>query len=191
MGLGATQHKRKRHGAAARDGWLALTRLRTRTPYAGRGTHGVLCCGGGGPHASGPLRRCSAACPCGGWRLRLLRPSLLLLASSAGSLGMMQREPVVVPKLGTGGERADTLLFFQGERFSPSPGALPCALSSVEPEQHEIDDVASTAFYIGVLCWFLFRHPVTFCILYLHLASFEGSKWCFQKKIALFKVIFP
>jgi hypothetical protein len=34
------------------------------------------------------------------------------------------------------GERADTLLFFQGERFSPSPGALPCALSSVEPEQH-------------------------------------------------------
>lgn len=47
------------------------------------------------------------------------------------------------------GERADTLLFFQGERFSPSPGALPFALSSVEPEEHEIDDVASTAFYIA------------------------------------------
>jgi hypothetical protein len=126
------------------------------------------------------------------WRLRLLRPSLLLLASSAGSLGMMQREPVVVPKLGTGGKGLTLCSFFRA-KDSPrllAPCPVPCQVWSLNNMLGEIDDVASTAFYIGVLCWFFFRHPVTFCILYLYLASFEGSKWCF-KKIALFKVIFP
>lgn len=140
LGLGATQERiqpipRKENVTVRRPetvGWLSRGYVHVRRTR-GEGLTACFAAAAAAPMPleTGPLRRCSAACPCGGWRLRLLRPSLLLLASSAGSLGMMQREPVVVPKLGTGGERADTLLFFQGERFSPSPGALPCALKNM------------------------------------------------------------
>lgn len=174
----ANSSQGKRHGAAARDGWLALTRLRTRTPYAGRGTHGVLCGGCGGPHASGDWTAAAMLCCVSVWRLAAAPASSFSFVAcelcwfvgddAAGACSSTKTR-------NRGGKGLTLCSFF---RAKDSPVSWRPALC---PEEHEIDDVASTAFYIGVLCWFLFRHPVTFCILYLYLASFEGSKWCFKK----------
>jgi hypothetical protein len=114
--------------------------------YAGRETHGVVC--GGVPHGSGQdgcgdalLRVRVAARGCCFFLFCYLRCELCWFVGKGVGRTM--------PRLGTGGKKGLTLCSFSGRKIlPPSLGALPCEVWRLKNIWGEVEEMASTAFYI-------------------------------------------